>query len=121
MGSIDIQERVLCHLAEIPDGECRGFLPERGGDRVFAVRRGERIYVYLNSCPHNWVPMELRKDHFLTADRSEILCYAHGAHFAIESGECTAGVCVGRFLIKVPARVDAGEVIIPLELPERPR
>lgn len=113
-------ECVLCRLMDLPEGQSRGFLPERNGDRIFAVRRGERVYVYLNRCPHNWVALELRQHHFLTADRSEILCYAHGAHFAIESGLCTAGVCMGESLIKVPVRVEADEVIIPLELPKRP-
>lgn len=114
-------ERVLCRLIDIPDGHSRGFLRERRADKIFVVRRGERVYAYLNSCPHNWVPMDFRQDYFLNPDRSEIVCYAHGAHFSIESGLCTAGVCAGEYLIKVPARIENGEIVIPADLPRSPR
>jgi nitrite reductase/ring-hydroxylating ferredoxin subunit len=56
----------------------------------------------------------------LSANGSEIICYAHGAHFSIDSGECINGVCKGQFLIPLPARVDNGMILIPLELPRAP-
>jgi nitrite reductase/ring-hydroxylating ferredoxin subunit len=56
----------------------------------------------------------------LSANGSEIVCYAHGAHFSIDSGEYIDGVHMGRFLIPVPARVDNGMILIPLELPRAP-
>jgi hypothetical protein len=65
-------------------------------------------------------PRRSHPDQFLSADGREIVCYAHGAHFSIDSGECIAGVCVGAFLIPVPARVDNGMILIPLELPQTP-
>jgi nitrite reductase/ring-hydroxylating ferredoxin subunit len=98
----------------------RGFLPVNRDDRVFVVRRGERIHAYVNSCPHNWRPLDYAQDQFLSASGSEIVCYAHGAHFSIDSGECIAGVCMGQFLIPVPARVDNGMILIPRELPQPP-
>jgi nitrite reductase/ring-hydroxylating ferredoxin subunit len=113
-------ERVLCRLEDIPDGRARGFLPERREDRLFAVRRGGRVVVYINSCPHNWRPLEFAQDQFLSGDGREIVCYAHGAHFSIDSGECIAGVCEGEFLIAVPSRIDDGMIIIPLQLPQTP-
>jgi len=113
-------ERILCRLEDIPDGRARGFLPRNRDDRVFVIRRGERIKAYINSCPHNWRPLDYAQDHFLSADCREIVCYAHGAHFSIDSGECTDGVCMGQFLIPVPARVDNGMILIPLELPQTP-
>jgi nitrite reductase/ring-hydroxylating ferredoxin subunit len=113
-------ERVLCRLEDIPDGRARGFLPVNRDDRVFVVRRGDRIRAYVNSCPHNWRPLDYAQDHFLSADGREIVCYAHGAHFSIDSGECIDGVCIGASLIPVPARVDNGMILIPLELPQTP-
>jgi nitrite reductase/ring-hydroxylating ferredoxin subunit len=119
--SIDAgSERILCRLEDIPDGGARGFLPVDRDDRVFVVRRGDRVHVYINSCPHNWRPLDYAQDRFLSASGSEIVCYAHGAHFSIASGECIAGVCIGRFLIPVPARVDNGMILIPRELPQPP-
>jgi nitrite reductase/ring-hydroxylating ferredoxin subunit len=113
-------ERALCRLEDIPDGRARGFLPVNRDDRLFVVRRGDRIRAYVNSCPHNWRPLDYAQDQFLSADGREIVCYAHGAHFSIDNGECIAGVCVGAFLIPVPARVDNGMILIPQELPQTP-
>jgi nitrite reductase/ring-hydroxylating ferredoxin subunit len=114
------RERILCRLEDIPDGRSRGFLPVNRDDRLFVVRRGQHIHAYINSCPHNWRPLDYAQDQFLSANGSEIVCYAHGAHFSIDSGECIAGVCMGQALIAVPARVDNGMILIPLELPQAP-
>jgi nitrite reductase/ring-hydroxylating ferredoxin subunit len=113
-------ERVLCRVEDIADGQSRGFHPQGNDDRLFAVRRGASVYVYMNTCPHNWRPLEYAKDRFLSADGAEIMCYAHGAHFTIESGVCVSGPCEGDRLIAVPARVDDGVVIISSELPAAP-
>jgi nitrite reductase/ring-hydroxylating ferredoxin subunit len=105
-------EQRLCALAELPDGDSRGLLRRGNDDQVFAVRRGQQVYVYRNDCPHDHRPMELRQDKFLSADRQHIVCYAHGAHFEIESGLCFAGPCDGERLARVPSRVDDGVVWI---------
>lgn len=113
-------ERILCPLDDIPDGRARGFMPVNREDRLFAVRNGARVKVYINSCPHNWRPLDFAQDQFLSGDSHDIICFAHGAHFAIDTGLCTDGPCLGDHLIPVPARVEAGMIIIPLELPEAP-
>ncbi len=119
--SIDAtQEQILCQLEDIPEGKSRGFLPIRREDQVLAVRKGDEVFVYMNSCPHEWVPMDLRKDYFLTGNGEEIMCYAHNAHFTIETGFCTTGPCINKELIKVPHRIENGAVIVPLELPKTP-
>jgi len=114
-------ERLLCRVSDIPDGGARGFAPDTGGnDKLFAVRRGAAVYVYLNTCPHNWRPLDWAKDKFLACPGGDIVCFAHGAHFDVASGECTAGICEGQYLISVPARIANNEVLIPTELPEAP-
>lgn len=106
-------ELVLCRLEDIPDGEARGFLPGRRRiDRLFAVRRGAKVWVYLNLCPHNWISLDYAQDKFLSADGREIVCYAHGAHFAVETGVCVAGVCLGERLRPAPHRIEDGELIV---------
>jgi nitrite reductase/ring-hydroxylating ferredoxin subunit len=103
----------LCRLDDIADGTARGFDPEGlGEDTLFAVRRGGQVHVYRNSCPHNGRPLEYLRDRFLSADGSEIVCYAHGAHFRIEDGVCTYGPCRGQALDAVPARLEDGQVLI---------
>jgi nitrite reductase/ring-hydroxylating ferredoxin subunit len=118
---IGSDEQILCTLAELPDGGARGFLPDaHREDRLFAVRRGAKVYVYLNTCPHNWRPLDWAKDRFLACQGGDIVCFAHGAHFDVASGECTAGVCQGDHLIPVPVRCEEGQLIIPAVLPAQP-
>lgn len=114
-------EQTLCRLEDIVDGDARGFLPdERRQDRLFAVRSGASVHVYLNTCPHNWVPLDWMKDKFMGHRGGDIVCFAHGAHFDVATGVCIAGVCEGQSLIPVPSRLVEGEVRIALPLPEAP-
>ena len=110
-------EQPLCALADLPDGQSRGLLRDGNDDRVFAVRQRDEVFVWLNDCPHNHRPLEFRQDRFLSADGGHIVCYAHSAHFDIRTGHCFAGPCEGERLVRVPARVEAGVVWVPRELP----
>jgi nitrite reductase/ring-hydroxylating ferredoxin subunit len=115
-------EQRLCALEDIPDGDTRGFFPsEHHEDRLFAVRRGGTVHVYLNSCPHTWGPLDWARHKFLAARGGDIVCFGHGARFDVASGVCTAGVCLGQRLISVPARVGDGVVYVPAVLPASPR
>src|SRR5687768_7995149 len=79
----------LCRLDEIADGAARGFDPQGSGqDTLFAVRRGQRLYLYRDSCPHASSPMAWRKDEYLNRRGDRILCFAHGAQFEVETGRC---------------------------------
>ena len=90
---------VLCRLDELVEGQARGFDPlGTGKDSVFALRHGGEVRVYRNRCPHLEVRLEYRKDRFLSADGSQILCYAHGARFLPDTGLCVYGPCLGQSL-----------------------
>ena len=103
--------RVLCRLEEIPDGEARGFPPEPGSFvGLFAVRRGGRVFAYVNACPHVGLPLDPVPDRFLDRKKEAIVCAAHGARFRVEDGECTSGPCIGDALEAVPVEVVEGEV-----------
>lgn len=117
MSDVAANERVLCRIEEIPDGDSRGFAAAPGAfTGLFAIRRGRRVWVYVNSCPHIGLPLDPAPNRFLDAKKREIICSAHGAHFRIEDGECTSGPCYGESLEAVPARVDAeGRVIVPAD------
>jgi nitrite reductase/ring-hydroxylating ferredoxin subunit len=99
-------------MDELADTGARGFSTSGGDDDVFVVRRGDALYGYRNICPHNGVALEYRKDMFLTADGSEIVCSAHGAHFDIASGRCTYGPCVGESLQRLVLKVENGRVMM---------
>jgi len=106
--------RPLCRFDELEDGHSRGFDPlGEGRDTMFVVRRGERLYAYRNLCPHyDRARMAWRKNEFLNADRTRIMCGAHGALFEIESGDCKIGPCRGQRLTPVPLEIRDGEVWI---------
>jgi nitrite reductase/ring-hydroxylating ferredoxin subunit len=93
----------LCHRRELAEGSARGFDPcALGRDTLFVVRRNG-LHAYRNACPH-WEGTSLpwRKDAYLNADGSRIVCSAHGAQFDIDTGVCLAGPCPGQSLTRVP-------------------
>jgi nitrite reductase/ring-hydroxylating ferredoxin subunit len=99
----------LCRLDELVEGQSRGFDPlRRGKDSLFALRYAGALYLYRNSCPHLDVPLHYRKDRFLSADGSRVICYAHGAQFVPDTGLCVFGPCLGERLVAVPWREQEG-------------
>lgn len=94
----------LCRLAEIADGEGRGFtLGEGAGETaLFVVRQGEAAFAYLNACPHLGTPLDWGgfegEGRFVSADSGNILCATHGAEFHMGDGLCLAGPCLGKSL-----------------------
>jgi len=105
--------RVVCRLSELAGG-ARGFTVG-GGDwplRIFVVRVADAVRGYLNRCPHAGHPLDLRPQHFLTADGTLILCASHGALFEKSTGYCLAGPCAGHSLTPVPLEVRCGFVLL---------
>lgn len=102
----------LCHVNELPEGAARGFDPQRTGqDSVLVVRLGERVFAWVDRCPHHGTPMAWRKNAYLNAAGDRIVCAAHGAQFAIDTGVCTLGPCLGDALTPVPLQIhNNGEV-----------
>jgi nitrite reductase/ring-hydroxylating ferredoxin subunit len=114
MSLIPPRPRRLCALTDIPDGESKGFGPPRGGfTGLFAVRRGDEVFAYVNSCPHVGTPLDWLPDRFLTSDNTRIICATHGAEFRIEDGVCTAGPCLGARLEQVMIEIKDGDLYVP--------
>lgn len=112
-----VEERALCRISDIPDGQSKGFPAAPGAfTGLFAVRRGSHVRVYVNSCPHIGVPLDAVPDRFLDAKKQNILCSTHGARFRVEDGFCTSGPCYGESLEAVPVRIDEfGWVMVPAD------
>ncbi len=104
----------VAKLADIADGDSAGATAVIDGDErpLILVRRGERVFVYVNICPHAGAPLDWRPGQFLNLDRSRIQCAMHGAQFRIADGDCVLGPCVGRALAPVPAVVKGGRVYV---------
>ena len=109
--------QLLCNLTDIPDNQSRGFLRVEQTDRIFAIRRGTELFLYVNDCPHDHLALNFAKDRYLNSDATKIICFAHAAHFDIASGECTDGPCEGAHLTRIPYIIENGQVLIPTELP----
>jgi nitrite reductase/ring-hydroxylating ferredoxin subunit len=105
--------RVLCRIADIPDGGAKGFGPSPGGfTGLFAVRCGAAVTVYVNSCPHVGIPLDWTPDRFLSGDGERIVCAMHGAEFRVTDGACIAGPCLGEGLERVAAEIRDGVVLV---------
>jgi nitrite reductase/ring-hydroxylating ferredoxin subunit len=108
----------LCFAAEILEGTARGFDPDdEGQDSIFVVRTQGVLSAWRDACPHiNGAPMAWRKDRYLNAEATRIVCHAHGAEFLPEDGLCVQGPCAGRRLTAVSIEVDeSGELRAHLE------
>ena len=111
---IEDEPRLLCRIEDIPDGGAKGFRAAAGGfTGLMAVRRGERVFVYVNSCPHIGVPLDWAPHRFLTTDRRHIICSTHGAEFTIADGACIRGPCRGDSLEAVETRIEDGVIYVP--------
>jgi nitrite reductase/ring-hydroxylating ferredoxin subunit len=113
MREIDLG-RVICRLADLANPGARAFTSGSGDWplRGFVVRRDDAVRAFVNHCPHQGHPLNLRPDAFLTPDRALILCSSHGALFEIATGLCVGGPCVGAHLRPVPVSVEAGLVLL---------
>ncbi|MGH6959666.1 MAG: Rieske (2Fe-2S) protein [Dongiaceae bacterium] len=103
----------LCRLDEIPDGEARGFIVADAGGRrsIFVFRDGERVFGYVNACPHIGSPLDWVEDQFMAPDGNLFQCATHGALFRTHDGYCVAGPCAGASLATAAVELRDSEVI----------
>lgn len=106
--------RALCRICDIPDGGAKGVECGTGADRLdlILLRRGEKIFAYINSCPHQGTPLETFPDKFLDQTRQLLICSTHGARFRVEDGFCIEGPCDGASLQRVAVHVRNGAVFV---------
>jgi nitrite reductase/ring-hydroxylating ferredoxin subunit len=104
---------VLCALDDISGEEavCLSFGQGYERRHVFIVGRSGRPYAYINECPHNHLPLNLRANRFLDFTGERLLCVHHCALFRIEDGYCDAGPCEGHWLTEVSIRVEGGRIL----------
>ena len=100
---------LLCSLDAIADGAAKGF-GDGTASSYFAIRKGDKAYVYQNCCPHAGAPLNWMPDRFLTMDRCQIICTSHGALFEIETGHCIAGPCKGEQLKSIATEIRDGQI-----------
>jgi nitrite reductase/ring-hydroxylating ferredoxin subunit len=98
----------------MPEGHPCEFVFGRGTTvfSMFVVRRGDRVFGYLNICPHYSSRLNCREEQFLNGDGTRIQCSAHFAEFRIEDGYGLAGAAEGCWLDPVPVHVSDGMIVI---------
>jgi nitrite reductase/ring-hydroxylating ferredoxin subunit len=102
----------ICSMEELADPGSRAFTVGSGDWPLkgFLVRRGERVFAYVNQCPHAGHPLNWHPHEFLTRERTFIQCGSHGAIFEISTGACVAGPCNGKPLRSLPVEIREGIV-----------
>lgn len=103
---IDLQRLADGSFAEtevVIDGDAESLVLYREGDVV----RG-----FLNICPHAGRRLDWAPGQFLKSREGHLVCAAHGASFALDSGECVAGPCKGDRLRAVALQVRDGQVFL---------
>ena len=100
----------ICRLEDIPDPGSIDLQIE--GEACFAVRRGQSVQIYRNSCPHVGAPLNLMPGQFLDLQRQYIQCSTHGALFEMDTGHCIAGPCRNQSLQAKPCTLIDGEIYL---------
>lgn len=73
---------------------------------VAAVDGAARVYV--NACPHQFLPLDQRSSSLLSADGTRLMCSNHQAEFDLETGTGKAGFGLGCALSRVPVHLRGG-------------
>jgi nitrite reductase/ring-hydroxylating ferredoxin subunit len=95
-------ETDVCALDDIEDGKGRAFVFGEGKDAfgLLVLRAGERVFGYVNRCPHFGIPLTVSP--VATTFREHVLCANHYAAFRFDDGYCVEGPCERASLISVP-------------------
>ena len=90
----------LCRIEELARTGARsielGELPDMLD--VLVVEHGGVRRAYINSCPHQFIPLETFPDWVFDEERRHLVCSGHFAEFVPETGLCVQGPCEGESL-----------------------
>ncbi|MCF8473414.1 MAG: Rieske 2Fe-2S domain-containing protein [Emcibacter sp.] len=104
---------VLCHISDIEDDRAKSFSYRSEDDirEIFIHRVGDEIFAYENSCPHAYLPLNMKDGIFTERSGKYFMCHNHGALFDIKTGQCLAGPCHGQSLVKIEVDLVEGNII----------
>jgi len=105
-----IEKHLIGRLDDLADPGSREFAIQTAHSslRGFVVRKRDTVFAYVNRCPHAGHILNRSPDSFLSVDREKIMCRSHGALFAIDTGVCVEGICLGERLQRIPVHLHEG-------------
>lgn len=95
----DVSDLLSEAVARLREGEVTAFDAAAGADApgLILCRIDGVAHAYANVCPHAGRRLDWAPGQFLL-DRGRLVCAAHGACFALDTGLCVSGPCVGASL-----------------------
>jgi nitrite reductase/ring-hydroxylating ferredoxin subunit len=113
-------EVVVAAAADVSPGTTVKFLLPVPGEVVeaFVVNFHGELHAWVNRCRHVPMTMDWVENRFLDETGEHVVCATHGGLYRPDTGECIAGPPFGKSLIRVPIRLDGGQIIaaVPPEL-----
>ena len=106
----------LTQLIDVPiDQWSEHTLQTLNGQTSIMVKRGQTEWVaFINECPHQGRRMDYAENAFLETPDKQLVCPAHGATFAADTGLCTSGPCAGQSLTQLSISIDDKDVFVEL-------
>ena len=106
----------LAQLIDVPIGQwSEHTLQTLNGQTSIMVKRGPTEWVaFINQCPHQGRRMDYAENAFLETPDGQLICPAHGATFAADTGFCTNGPCAGQSLTQLQISFDDKDVFVEL-------
>lgn len=105
---------VLCAVSEVPEPGIRCLLLDStaGSFPILIANVDGVVRAYVNACPHQYLPLNYRGDHVMSADRKLLRCTNHDAAFRIDTGEGVRGLGAGLGLDPIPVIERDGMICI---------
>jgi nitrite reductase/ring-hydroxylating ferredoxin subunit len=118
----------LCRIDALQDPGTWNVVLGEGEEEldIVIVRTKGTFHAYINSCPHQFIPLETFPNHFLTEDKKYLVCSGHGARFELATGACYSGPCLGKGLDRLAIEEKDGvlylaELLTPAEIARNKR
>lgn len=104
----------ICAVADIPRGGVLSLSLD--GYPVLVLIDGTTAKVFVNACPHQFLPLDQRSNSILSSDGLRLMCSNHQAEFDIADGTGVIGFGVGACLAAVPTQLEGEYLVVGLPI-----
>ncbi|HBN30601.1 MAG TPA: hypothetical protein DD416_05110 [Rhodobacteraceae bacterium] len=100
----------LCDAVDVPDAGVLSVLID--DFPVLVMFAGSAVRAFVNACPHQFLPLDLRAGEILSVDGQHLLCSNHTAMFRASDGLGVAGEGLGCALSAIPVEIRGAGIFI---------